>query len=336
MGRHLLPRSSAGEIATAVGNYESLFISSFEDLSPHVGGFLQQLIMFVCDASSAACHGLKIRSLLLQSELFAISQLGMRGSISGLLGPNPDNNCTVEFDDFGFSMKDFLTCHILLRCDSSEDLYPVTQPSPIPNALLSVSHSTWHQRLRHHREEVLRSLVSRHFIYCNKEKFPHICHACQLGKHVRLPFSSSDFVVTHSLSLILLYKARLVANGHSQRYVVDCDDTFSPVVKPATIRTVLSLALSRNWHIHQLDVKNAFLNGDLSKNVYMYQPPGFVDPRFPHHVCRLQRSLDGLKHAPRAWFQRFAGYALRVGFSSSRCDSSLFIYISIVLRLHIY
>ncbi|GJX70563.1 ribonuclease H-like domain-containing protein [Tanacetum coccineum] len=98
------------------------------------------------------------------------------------------------------------------------------------------------------------------------------------------------------------------------------------VVKPATIRTVLSLALARNWHVHQLDVKNAFLNGDLTETVYMYRPPGFVDSRFPHHVCRLQRSLYGLKQAPRAWFQRFAGYALRVGFTSSRCDSSLFIY----------
>ncbi|GKC53134.1 ribonuclease H-like domain-containing protein [Tanacetum coccineum] len=90
--------------------------------------------------------------------------------------------------------------------------------------------------------------------------------------------------------------------------------------------TVLSLALSRNWPIHQLDVKNAFLNGDLSETVNMYQPPGFVDARFPQHVCRLQRSLYGLKQAPRDWFQRFAGYAIRVGFSSSRCDSSLFIY----------
>ncbi|GKA15191.1 ribonuclease H-like domain-containing protein [Tanacetum coccineum] len=89
---------------------------------------------------------------------------------------------------------------------------------------------------------------------------------------------------------------------------------------------VLSLAWSRNWPIHQLDVKNAFLNGDLSETVYMYQPPGFVDAQFPHHVCRLKRYLYGLKQAPHAWFQHFAGYANRVGFSSSRCDSSLFIY----------
>ncbi|GKF81050.1 ribonuclease H-like domain-containing protein, partial [Tanacetum coccineum] len=96
------------------------------------------------------------------------------------------------------------------------------------------------------------------------------------------------------------YKARLVANGSSQQLGVDFDETVSPVVKPATIRTVLSLAVSRKWPIHQLDVKNAFLNGDLFKTVYMHQPPVFVDARFPNHVCRLQRSLYGLKQAPRA------------------------------------
>ncbi|GJT00784.1 ribonuclease H-like domain-containing protein [Tanacetum coccineum] len=110
----------------------------------------------------------------------------------------------------------------------------------------------------------------------------------------------------HADGTLSRYKARLVANGSSQQLGVDFDETFSPVVKPATIRTVLSLAVSRQWPIHQLDVKNAFLNGDLSETVYMHQPPGFVDNRYPHHVCLLQRSLYGLKQAPRAWFQRFA------------------------------
>ncbi|GKE38274.1 ribonuclease H-like domain-containing protein [Tanacetum coccineum] len=71
------------------------------------------------------------------------------------------------------------------------------------------------------------------------------------------------------------YKARLDANGRSQQQGIDCDETFSPVVKPATIRTVLSLAVSRQWHIHQLDVKNAFLHGHLTETIYMHQPPGF-------------------------------------------------------------
>ncbi|GJV81664.1 ribonuclease H-like domain-containing protein [Tanacetum coccineum] len=534
-----------------------------------------------------------------------------------------DNKCSVVFDEFGFSVKDFLTRHILLRCDSSGDLYPVTKPSPVPSALLSISPTTWHQRLGYPGAEVLRSLISRNYISCNKEKSSHICHACHLGKHVKLMFVSSDtrvsssFDIIHSdiwtspivsvggfkyyvlfldhfshylwiyslrhksdvfqkflhfrsyvknqfkceikafqcdhggefdntnllhlfekigiqfcfscprtsqqngksermvrtinnvictllfqahipptfwvealhmaayllnllpstainndipctklfqkepdysrlrtfgclcyphldsphklapratpciflgypsyhrgyrcldlstnkiilsrhvtfdenqfpmnfLTHLLLpshisplfksrsialsdpswraamhdkynalvknstwmlvskppnanvvwsmwlfrhkyhadgslsrYKAQLVVNGRTQQVGIDCDDTFSPVVKPPSIRTVLSLALSRGWRVHQLDVKNAFLNGDLSEMVYMYQPPGFVDSRFPHHVFQLQRFLYGLKQAPRAWFQMFASYALRVGFSSSRCDSSLFIY----------
>ncbi|GJV59701.1 ribonuclease H-like domain-containing protein [Tanacetum coccineum] len=99
------------------------------------------------------------------------------------------------------------------------------------------------------------------------------------------------------------YKARLVANGRSQQQGIDCDETFSPVVKPATIRTVLSLAVSRQWPIHQLDVKNAFLHDHLKETVYMHQPPGFTDSAHSDYVCLLQKSLYGLKQAPRAWFQ---------------------------------
>ncbi|GJU26823.1 ribonuclease H-like domain-containing protein [Tanacetum coccineum] len=121
------------------------------------------------------------------------------------------------------------------------------------------------------------------------------------------------------------YKVRLVANENNQQFGVDYDETFSLVVKPAIIHTVLGLAASRNWHVYQFDVKNAFLHGTLSQVVYIHQPPGFRDPRHPDHVCLLQRSLYGLKQAPHAWFKCFESYATRVGFSHSRCDTSLFI-----------
>jgi len=102
------------------------------------------------------------------------------------------------------------------------------------------------------------------------------------------------------------YKARWVLRGFTQRPGVDYDETFSPVVKPATVRTVLSLALSQQWPIHQLDVKNAFLHGTLSETVYCCQPTGFIDIALPDHVCRLNKSLYGLKQAPRPWYSRFA------------------------------
>ncbi|GJY99882.1 ribonuclease H-like domain-containing protein [Tanacetum coccineum] len=130
----------------------------------------------------------------------------------------------------------------------------------------------------------------------------------------------------HADETLSRYKSRLVANGRSQQLGVDFDETFSPVVKPATIRTVLSLSISRQYPIHQLNVKNAFLYGNLSEIVYMHRPLGFVDNRYPHHVYLLQRSLYGLKQAPHAWFQWFVGYATRAGFYHSRCDSLLFIY----------
>lgn len=107
---------------------------------------------------------------------------------------------------------------------------------------------------------------------------------------------------------------------------MDYGETFSPVVKPATIRTVLSLALSKAWLIHQIDVKNAFLHGELKETVYMHQPMGFRDPDHPDHVCLLKKSLYGLKQAPRAWYKKFADYVSTLGFSHSTSDHSLFIY----------
>jgi hypothetical protein len=94
---------------------------------------------------------------------------------------------------------------------------------------------------------------------------------------------------------------------------VDFDETFSPVVKPSTVRTVLSLALSRRWPIHQLDVKNALLHGNLTETVYCQQPSGFEDLAHPDFVCLLKKSLYSLKQAPHAWYSQMTTFLLSMG-----------------------
>ena len=100
------------------------------------------------------------------------------------------------------------------------------------------------------------------------------------------------------------YKARLVARGFEQTSGVDFLETFAPVVRWETIRILLAIAVHLNWPLHQLDVLTAFLNGILREDVYMFQPPGFIKAGFEHLVCKLHKSLYGLKQSPRAWYAR--------------------------------
>ena len=119
------------------------------------------------------------------------------------------------------------------------------------------------------------------------------------------------------------YKARLVAKGFDQEEGIDFIETFSPVIKPATIRLVLALAVHFIWFIHQLDISNAFLRGFLEEEVFMEQPQGFEDSNFPDHVYKLHKSLYSLKQAPRAWFMRLSQALLDFGFVRSVVDTSL-------------
>jgi histone deacetylase 1/2 len=110
------------------------------------------------------------------------------------------------------------------------------------------------------------------------------------------------------------------------RYGIDYEDTFSPVVKIATIRTALSLTVSRGWSLRQLDVKNAFLHGVLEEEVYMRQSPGFENPHALHSICKLDKAIYGLKQAPRAWYSKLSSKLCDLGFIPSRADTSLFLY----------
>ena len=121
------------------------------------------------------------------------------------------------------------------------------------------------------------------------------------------------------------YKARLVAKGFHQQAGLDYTETFSLVAKPVTIRILLTFAVQYNWFLHQLDISNAFLHGDLQEEVFMQQPPGFIDSTRPNHVCKLHKSLYGLKQAPRAWFDKLFQALKSFGFTQSCSDASLFV-----------
>ncbi|KAJ9561595.1 hypothetical protein OSB04_006755 [Centaurea solstitialis] len=125
--------------------------------------------------------------------------------------------------------------------------------------------------------------------------------------------------------LIIRNKARLVTKGYCQQEGIDYDETFAPVARIEAIRIFLAYAAYKNMTVYQMDVKCAFLNGVLQEEVYVEQPEGFVDPRYPNHVYVLDKALYGLKQAPRAWYETLTDYLLGVGYKKGTIDPTLFL-----------
>nr|GFA87990.1 retrovirus-related Pol polyprotein from transposon TNT 1-94 [Tanacetum cinerariifolium] len=123
---------------------------------------------------------------------------------------------------------------------------------------------------------------------------------------------------------VLKNKARLVAKGYRQEEGIDFEESFVPVAHIEAIRIFIANAISRNMNVYQMDVKTAFLNGELKEKVYISQPEGFVDPDHPTHVYRLKKVLYGLKQAPRAWYDTLLRFLLDNNFSKGAVDPTLF------------
>ncbi|KAJ9545283.1 hypothetical protein OSB04_024990 [Centaurea solstitialis] len=132
--------------------------------------------------------------------------------------------------------------------------------------------------------------------------------------------------------------ARLVAQGYRQEESIYYDETFAPMARLEAIRLFLAVAAHMNFKVFQMDIKNAFLNGKLNEEVYVAQPPGFVDPKFPDHVYKLNKALYGLKQAPRAWYDTLSTFLLSKGFERGKIDSTLFLkkYPKHILLVQIY
>ena len=121
------------------------------------------------------------------------------------------------------------------------------------------------------------------------------------------------------------FKGRLVALGYSQKYGIDYDETFSPVARFSSIRTLLAFAVEMGMQIHQMDVVTAFLNGDLKEKIYMQQPSGYTQPGKEELVCKLKKSLYGLKQSPRCWNEKLCEHLKSLGFKESAADPCVFI-----------
>ncbi|GJX43120.1 retrotransposon protein, putative, ty1-copia subclass [Tanacetum coccineum] len=121
------------------------------------------------------------------------------------------------------------------------------------------------------------------------------------------------------------YKARLVAKGFTQTSEIDYEETFSPVADIRAIRILIAIAAFYDYEIWQIDVKTVFLNGYLSEEVYMVQPEGFVNPKYPNRVCKLKRSIYGLKQASRQWNKRFDDEIKKFRFSQNRDEPCVYV-----------
>jgi hypothetical protein len=184
--------------------------------------------------------------------------------------------------------------------------------SPIPSNAREALHDPNWRRAMEVEFSALQANRTWHLV--DKPASAHIIFGKWVFKHKLNPDGSLE-----------RYKARWVVHGFNQRASIDFQETFTPVIMPATIRTVLTIAASKRWPTRQLDVSNVFLHDNLEEYVLCQQPTRFHDAEQPQAICLLDKSLYRLHQVPRSWFTRFANFAVKLGFKATRSDSSLFV-----------
>uniref|UniRef100_A0A2N9ISY4 Reverse transcriptase Ty1/copia-type domain-containing protein n=1 Tax=Fagus sylvatica TaxID=28930 RepID=A0A2N9ISY4_FAGSY len=247
------------------------------------------------------------------------------------LNPNPPSiqtNVSLQDLDHATALSQHpMTTRSRANISKPKQMFPGLIKYPLPKALLAVHETPFHEPscfTEASKQPQWRSAMNTEFTALLDNGTWSLVPS---KPHVNLVGCKWVFrIKRHADGSIERYKARLVAKGFHQQPDIDYSETFSPVIKPITIRTVLSLAVASHWDIRQLDITNAFLHGVLSEDVYMTQPPGFVHHSFPNHICRLHKAIYGLKQAPRAWFSRLSQRLLALGFHGSKSDTSLFIH----------
>ncbi|GKE67872.1 retrovirus-related pol polyprotein from transposon TNT 1-94, partial [Tanacetum coccineum] len=127
------------------------------------------------------------------------------------------------------------------------------------------------------------------------------------------------------LDTVIRNKSHLVAKGYNQQEGIDFEESFAPVARLEAVRLFIAYAAHKSFHIYQMDVKTAFLNGPLKEEVYVNQPGIFIDPHHPNKVYRLKKALYGLKQAPRAWYDELSNFLVSKGLSKGSIDPTMFI-----------
>ncbi|GJW28693.1 retrovirus-related pol polyprotein from transposon TNT 1-94 [Tanacetum coccineum] len=176
-------------------------------------------------------------------------------------------------------------------------------------------------------QRTLRSQAQNHTMQEELNQFV----ANDVWELVPLPISQSvigtKWVFRNKLDengIVSRNKARLVAQGYNQQEGIDYDETYALVARLESIRILLAIACANDFKLYQMDVKSAFLNGFINEEVYVAQPPGFIDFQKPNYVYKLKKALYGLKQAPKAWYDRLKAFLIKHEYSMGMVDNTLF------------